>query len=99
MSTKSNTGLFKQTYTESRRRFLRQSGAATFSGATIAMLSGFGSQSAFAGQSMAAVEQDIRVLNTAIGAEHEAVAAYQLGAESGLLTPGALKVAMQLFAR
>ena len=87
--------LFKQSYTKSRRRFLRQSGTATFSGATIAMLSGFGSQAAFAGQGMEAVEQDIRVLNTAIGAEHEAVAAYQLGAESNLLTPGVLNVALQ----
>jgi len=91
----SNIDLFKQSYTESRRRFLRQSGAATFSGTAIAMLSGFSTQSAFAGQGGEAIEQDIRILNTAISAEHEAVAAYQLGAESGLLTPGVLKVAVQ----
>jgi hypothetical protein len=40
------------------------------------------------------LEQDIRILNTAISAEHEAVAAYQLGAESGLLSAGVLKVAV-----
>ncbi len=93
MSSKSNTELFKQSYTNSRRQFLRQSGAATFSGAAIALLSGVGSQAAFAGQSEKAAVQDIRVLNTAISAEHEAVAAYQLGAESGLLTPPVLSVA------
>lgn len=36
---------------------------------------------------------DIGILNTALGAEHEAVAAYQLGAESGLLTPEVTAVA------
>ena len=91
----SNIDLFKQSYTKSRRLFLRQSGTATFSGAAIAMLSGFSSQTALAGQGAEAVEQDIRILNTAIGAEHEAVAAYQLGAESGLLTPAVLNVAVQ----
>jgi len=100
MSSKNTTkqsriALFKQSYIESRRRFLRQSGTATFSGTAVAMLSGFGSQAAFAGQNMEAVEQDIRVLNTAISAEQEAVAAYQLGAESGLLTPAVLNVAVQ----
>lgn len=40
------------------------------------------------------VSQDIRILNTAISAEHEAVAAYQLGAESGLLDKSVLKVAL-----
>ena len=40
--------------------------------------------------------QDIRILNTAIAAEHEAVAAYKLGAVSGLLSVGVLKVAVTL---
>jgi hypothetical protein len=85
--------LFKKTAQASRRRFIRQAGTATFSGIAIAMLGGRKSASA-AGTSDDAVQQDIRILNTAIAAEHEAVAAYQVGAESGLLEPGILKVAV-----
>ena len=40
-------------------------------------------------------EQDVRILNTALSAEHEAVAAYQVGAESGLLKKDALDLAVQ----
>lgn len=40
-------------------------------------------------------EADVRILNTALGAELEAVAAYQLGAESGLLSAGAKTIALQ----
>ena len=36
----------------------------------------------------------MRILNTALGAELEAIAAYQVGAESGLLTKGILPVAV-----
>jgi len=37
---------------------------------------------------------DVSILNTALGLEHEAIAAYQVGAESGLLKPDVLKVAV-----
>jgi hypothetical protein len=37
---------------------------------------------------------DIGLLNAALGLEHEGIAAYQLGAESKLLTPGVLAVAV-----
>lgn len=86
--------LVADTAIASRRQFISQAGVATFSGLTVAML---GSASAFAAPKVTdeAVQQDIRILNTAIGAEHEAVAAYQVGAESGLLEPGVLKVAVQ----
>jgi rubrerythrin len=40
-------------------------------------------------------DADVRILNTALGAELEAVAAYQLGAESGLLSAGAKSIALQ----
>jgi rubrerythrin len=40
-------------------------------------------------------EADIRILNTARGAELEAIAAYQLGAESGLLGPQAKALALE----
>lgn len=38
-------------------------------------------------------EADVRILNTALGAELEAVAAYQVGAESGLLQKDVLTLA------
>lgn len=77
----------------SRRRFIRQAGSATFSGIAVAMLGGRSTALA-AGTADDAVAQDVRILNTAIAAEHEAVAAYQLGADSGLLQPEVLKVAL-----
>src|SRR5690606_5967153 len=40
------------------------------------------------------LEADVRILNSALGAELEAIAAYQLGAESGLLSKGVLPVAV-----
>ena len=43
---------------------------------------------------IASTEQDIRILNTAIGAELEAIAAYQVGAESGLLQAPVLALAV-----
>ena len=38
--------------------------------------------------------QDVQLLNAALGLEHEGIAAYQLGAESKLLAPEVLKVAV-----
>ncbi|GAB2469608.1 ferritin-like domain-containing protein [Comamonas humi] len=63
-----------------RRLFLGQSGLA-LSGAAVALLAGRDVLAAQAG----AGAQDAQILNTALGAELEAIAAYQLGAESGLL--------------
>lgn len=97
MSSK-QTSLFSQTLIKSRRDFLTRAGVATFSASAIALLAGCSSKSAMAAahaNSTNNMQQDIRILNTAIGAEHEAVAAYQLGAESGLLVPGVLKVAVK----
>lgn len=89
----STPSLMLDTASVTRRRFMTQAGALTFSGVAVAMLGGRSTALA-AGTSDAAVEQDVRILNTAIAAEHEAVAAYQLGAESGLLEPAVLKVAV-----
>lgn len=36
--------------------------------------------------------QDVQLLNAAIALEHEGIAAYQIAAESGLLTPDVLKI-------
>lgn len=85
--------LFAETAAASRRRFIRHAGAATFSGLALALLGGRRASAAAANDD--AVAQDVRILNTAIAAEHEAVAAYQLGADSGLLEPAVLQVAVQ----
>jgi len=92
MSSK-NSSIFEDTLIQTRRNFLKRSGFATLSASAVAIVAGLNSKAAFAA-GKDHVKQDIRILNTAIGAEHEAVAAYQLGAESGLLQPGVLKVAV-----
>ena len=43
----------------------------------------------------AAANPDVDILNVALGLEHEGIAAYQLGAESKLLEPKVLKVAVK----
>jgi rubrerythrin len=74
---------------EARRAFLGKSGL-VLSGAAVALLAG---REALArgSQSTAA---DARILNTALGAELEAIAAYQVGAESGLLQKPVLDLAV-----
>ncbi|MCG8587795.1 MAG: ferritin-like domain-containing protein [Proteobacteria bacterium] len=75
----------------SRRVFLHRG---TLSAAAIGLLAG--APALVAGRrAEAAAGQDVRILNTALSAEHEAVAAYQVGAESGLLKKPALDLAVQ----
>ncbi len=73
-----------------RRSFLARTGTAMLSGAAIALMAGADSKSIFG--SAQASEGDVAILNSALSAEREAVAAYQLAAESGLLGEGALKL-------
>jgi|SRR5262245_15341967 len=73
-----------------RRHFLRN--AATLSGAAVALLAG-SEALAQAGSSMAS--SDVSILNVALGLEHEAINAYQLGAQSGLLQKPVLDVAVR----
>ena len=73
-----------------RRLFLGRTGL-TLSGAAVALLAG---NEALAKQAGGAGAQDVQILNTALGAELEAIAAYQLGAESKLLQPGVLDLAL-----
>lgn len=77
-----------------RRRALALSGAVLSSGA-VALLGGRDALAASRKVSPAEIEADVRILNTALGAELEAIAAYQVGAESGLLSSGILPVAVQ----
>src|SRR5512143_358594 len=73
-----------------RRMMLARSGA-VLSGAAVALLAG---RDALAAQSPDGAG-DIRILNTALGAEYEAIAAYQVGAESGLLQKPVLDLAIE----
>jgi rubrerythrin len=75
---------------EARRAFLGKSGV-LLTGAAVALLAGRDSLAAAAGRS---TEADVRILNTALGAELEAIAAYQVGAESGLLQKPVLDLAV-----
>lgn len=81
----------------SRRRFMRGAGTATLSGLAIAMLAGCESQAAGNKSMMAAADpsDDVAILNTALGLEYQAIAAYQVGAESGLLQKPVLDLAVQ----
>ena len=74
-----------------RRLFLGRSGL-VLSGAAVALLAGRDVLAAKSGGSKAG---DVRILNTALGAELEAIAAYQVGAESGLLQKPVLDLAVQ----
>ncbi|HWT70907.1 MAG TPA: ferritin-like domain-containing protein [Oxalicibacterium sp.] len=74
-----------------RRSFLGQSGL-LLSGAAVALLAGRDALAASKGGESSVA--DVRILNTALGAELEAISAYQLGAESGLLQKPALDLAI-----
>ena len=74
---------------EARRSFLGKS-SLLLSGAAVALLSG---RDALAKVSKS-TESDVRILNSALGAELEAIAAYQVGAESGLLQKPVLDLAV-----
>ncbi|MDH3233946.1 MAG: ferritin-like domain-containing protein [Alphaproteobacteria bacterium] len=78
-----------------RRGFIRAAGTATLSATAVALIAGCESlaQGQYAAAGSAA--GDIRILNTAIAAEHEAVAAYAVGAGSGLLKKPVLALAVQ----
>jgi rubrerythrin len=75
---------------DTRRSFLGKSGL-LLSGAAVALLAGNDALAVKGGESTIA---DARILNTALGAELEAIAAYQLGAESGLLQKPVLDLAV-----
>ena len=78
-----------------RRNLLARTAQVTLSGTAIALLAGheaLAAESAKKGKGRAG--DDVTILNTALGAEQEAVAAYQLGAESGLLQKPVLDLAV-----
>ncbi len=74
----------------SRRLFMGRTG--TLSAVAVALLAG---NSALAQGMGADVSKDVSILNVALGLEHEAINAYQLGAGSGLLQKPVLDIAVQ----
>ena len=73
-----------------RRAFFRAAGAATLSATAVALMAGCESMA----QANNMTAADVNILNVALGLEHEAINAYQLGAESGLLQQPVLNVAV-----
>ena len=74
----------------SRRSFMGRTG--TLSAVAVAMLAG---KDALAQGMGADTSKDVAILNIALGLEHEAINAYQLGAGSGLLQKPVLDVAVR----
>lgn len=79
----------------SRRLFLFESTALALSGTAVALLAGAPRLARAAAHSADKAMTDVAILNAAIDAEHQAVAAYQVGAESGLLQKAVLDTAVQ----
>lgn len=78
----------------SRRALLKGAGTATLSAVAVSLIAGCDSMAADKKMS-ADPASDIEILNTALGLEYQAIAAYQVGAESGLLQKPVLDVAVQ----
>ncbi|WP_282605458.1 ferritin-like domain-containing protein [Pelagibius sp. Alg239-R121] len=79
-----------------RRLFLGGTGKSVLSATAVALLAGCESmaRNASTGGAQGDAAQDVAILNTALGLEHEAIGAYQLGAESGFLAKPVLQTAV-----
>lgn len=78
---------------QSRRKLLVGS-ATTLSAAGLAAVLGGAALPRAARAATGNASQDIQLLNAALSLEHEGIAAYQLGAQSKLLQPDVLKIAV-----
>jgi rubrerythrin len=76
-----------------RRKMLRTAGLGFLSAGAVAIL-GAQPASATRNRRAAATERDVDILNVALGLEHEAIEAYQIAAESGLVTQQVLPTAV-----
>ena len=83
---------FKMQNPQAARRFFLARSGLVLSGAAVALLAG---RDALAAKSPSGHAGDVKILNTALGAELEAIAAYGVGAQSGLLQKPVLDVAVQ----
>jgi len=86
------SAVFVPSFRLGRRLFLTHTGVATFSATAVALMAG--RESLAATSSSGKTANDVGILNTALGAEQEAIAAYQVGAESGLLQKPVLDLAV-----
>ena len=77
-----------------RRTLLVRGGQAVLSATAIAVLAGYEGMAAMKSASAGSMAADIDILNTALGLEYEGIAAYQVGAESGLLQKPVLDLAV-----
>jgi rubrerythrin len=77
-----------------RRTFLGTTGLA-LSGAAIALLGGRDALAASHAGAQPMGSQDVAILNVALALEHQAINAYQIGAQSGLLQKPVLDVAVR----
>jgi len=75
-----------------RRQFFRVGGLFA---AGLAAASALAPATGWAGTKSGSTADDIAILNTALGLEYQAIAAYQVGAESGLLEKPVLAVAVK----
>lgn len=78
----------------SRRLFMSNVGKAALSATAVGLIAGCQSQAATTMESSDQMAADVGILNVALGLEDEAISAYQIGAESGLLQPDIVKVAV-----
>ena len=78
-----------------RRSFLSGFGKFTLSASAIALLAGNEKLALITPASAQTANNDVTILNSALGAEQQAIAPYQLGAESGLLQKPVLDLAVQ----
>lgn len=74
-----------------RRQFFQKTSRIALSGAAVAMLGG---HDVLAANSSGDPSKDVAILNVALALEHEAISAYTLGAQSGLLQKPVLDIAL-----
>lgn len=81
--------------TPARRSFLSGFGKFTLSATAIALLAGRDRLALIGSAEAKVAGNDVTILNAALAAEQEAIAAYQVGASSGLLQKPVLDLAVQ----
>ena len=77
-----------------RRGLLRVSGVTVLSASAVALMAGCEKMAVAQSSNGASTANDVGFLNTALALENEAISAYQLGAQSGLLQKPVLEVAV-----
>ena len=89
------TDQYAESANANRRSFLSGLGKITLSATAIALMTGHDRLPFLSSANAETVNNDVAILNAALGAEQEAVAAYQLGASSGLLQKPIVDLAVQ----